>query len=74
MAIADLNDLILIGIPTEIMLTAGIPYNNVINFSAERGIIVIEDTGMTAEEMMQAGSERICDECREKLEKEREEV
>lgn len=48
MAIADLNDLILVGIPTEIMLTAGIPNNNVINFSAERGIIVIEDTGMTA--------------------------
>lgn len=74
MAIADLNDLILVGIPTEIMLTAGIPNNNVINFTAERGIIVIEDTGMTAEEMAQVGGECICDECREKLEKEEEEV
>lgn len=72
MAMADFNDIIPVGIPTEIILTAGIPANNVVTFSAKRGVIIIEDTGKTAEEMAQSECDCICDECREKLNNERE--
>ncbi|MCQ4022865.1 hypothetical protein [Ruminococcus sp. zg-924] len=74
MEIADVNDLIIVGIPTDIILTAGIPANNAVNFSAKKGVIIIEDTGMTAEEMAQSDCDCICDERREKLEKESEDV
>lgn len=72
MAIADVNDLIIVGIPLEIILTAGIPANNAVNFSAKKGVIIIEDTGMTAEETEQSDSDFICDECSDKPEKESE--
>ena len=74
MEMADVNDLILVGIPTDIILTAGIPANNVVTFSAERGVIKIEDTGVSEEEMAQYDFESDCDECCEKNKKEREVV
>lgn len=72
MAIADVNDLILVGIPTKVIRTAGISFTNEMHFSAREGIIIIEETGKTAEETEQSGNDHISDECREKLENERE--
>ena len=73
MAIADVNDLILVGIPTKVIKTAGISFTNEMHFSARKGIIIIEETGKTAEETEQSGSDYNCDECRDKIENEREE-
>ena len=72
MAIADVNDLILVGIPTKVIRTAGISFTNEMHFSARKGIIIIEETGKTAEETEQSGNDHISDQCREKLENERE--
>ena len=72
MAIADVNDLILVGIPTKVIRTAGISFTNEMHFSARKGSIIIEETGKTAEETEQSGNDHISDECREKLENERE--
>lgn len=72
MAIADVNDLILVGIPTKVIRTAGISFTNEMHFSARKGIIIIEETGKTAEETEQSGNDHISDEYREKLENERE--
>ena len=66
-----MNGTIAVGIPRKVFITAGIPDNNVVTFSAKKGIITIEDTGMTAEEMVQCGCDCVCDECRERLMKER---
>lgn len=66
-----MNNTILVGIPRKILSTANIPESNVVTFSARRGVIKIEDTGLTAEEMEQSGCDCICEECRERLMKER---
>ena len=66
-----MNDTILVGIPRKILTTANIPESNVVTFSARRGVITIEDTGMTAEEMEQSGCDCICDDCRRKIMNER---
>ncbi len=66
-----MNDTILVGIPRKILSTANIPESNVVTFSARKGVIMIEDTGMTAEEMEQSGCDCICDECRRKMLNER---
>lgn len=66
-----MNDTIPVGIPRKVLITAGIPDHNVVTFSARKGIITIEDTGMTAEEMEQCGCDCVCGECRERMMKER---
>lgn len=40
---ADFNDMALVCIPVEILLTANIPVHNVVTFAAKQGVIVIED-------------------------------
>lgn len=66
-----MNDTIPIGIPRKVLITAGIPDRNVVTFSARKGIITIEDTGMTAEEMEQCGCDFVCEECRKRMTTER---
>ena len=67
----EMNSTIHVGIPRRILAAAAIPDNNVVTFSAKKGVITIEDTGMTADEMTQCGCNCICDECRERMMKER---
>lgn len=66
-----MNDTIPVGIPRKVLITAGIPERNVVTFSARKGIITIEDTGMTAEEMAQCGCDLVCEECRKRMTTER---
>ena len=66
-----MNDTIPVGIPRKVLITAGIPERNVVTFSARKGIITIEDTGMTAEEMAQCGCDFVCEECRKRMTTER---
>ncbi|SCY00108.1 hypothetical protein [Ruminococcus sp. YE282] len=68
---ADFNDMALVCIPVEILLTAKIPAHNVVTFSAKQGVIVIQDSGMTSEEMKQCGCDCVCEECREKMTRQR---
>ncbi len=67
----EMNSTIPVGIPRRILAAAAIPDNNVVTFSAKKGVITIEDTGMTAEEMEQCGCDCVCGECRERMMKER---
>ena len=66
-----MNDTIPVGIPRKVLITAGIPERNVVTFSAKKGVITIEDTGMTAEEMAQCGCDFVCEECRKRMTTER---
>ncbi len=66
-----INTTVPVGIPRKILAVAAIPDNNVVTFSARKGVITIEDTGMTAEEMAQCGCDCICEECLKKMTAER---
>lgn len=66
-----INDTILVGIPRKVVLSAGISDRNVVTYAAKKGVITILDTGMTAEEMEQCGCNYVCEDCREKIMKER---
>lgn len=68
---ADFNDMALVCIPVEILLTANIPARNVVTFAAKQGVIVIEGFGMTSEEMEQCGCNGVCEECRKKTTRQR---
>lgn len=52
--IANPNRIVMIGVPTKILRIANIPDRNVIAYSAEKGKIIIEDTGMTIEDIIDA--------------------
>lgn len=67
----EMNSTIPVGIPRRILAAAAIPYNNVVTFSAKKGVITIEDTGMTAEEMAQCGCDFVCEQCRKRMTTER---
>lgn len=67
----EMNSTIPVGIPRRILAAAAIPDNNVVTFSAKKGVITIEDTGMTAEEMAQCGCDLVCEECRKRMTTER---
>ena len=68
---ADFNDMALVCIPVEILLTAKIPAHNVVTFSAKQGVIVIQDSGMTSEEMKHCGCNGVSEECRKKTTRQR---
>ena len=67
----EMNSTIPVGIPRRILAAAGIAERNVVTFSARKGVITIQDTGMTAEEMAQCGCNFVCDECRKRMTTER---
>lgn len=52
--IANPNRIVMIGVPTKILRIADIPDKNVIAYSAEKGKIIIEDTGMTIKDIIDA--------------------